>query len=184
MEHIPNTTAIILAGGKSSRMGQDKGLMDLDGKPMIQHIISTVSKLTTNILIVANNLDYQKFGLPVFEDHVKDKGPLGGFVTGLSASNTDLNWIISCDTPYVSVDLLSTLMSNLKNVDAVVPTKDDKLHPLIAAYHKATLPHFEKELELNHLKMMTVISQIHVLFMNANQFDVINFKNLNSKEDI
>ena len=184
MDIIPNTTAIILAGGQSSRMGQDKGLMELSGRPMIQHIIETVSQLTSQIIIIANNSEYQQFGLPVYEDLTKEKGPLAGIVTGLSKSKTDLNWIISCDTPYVSVDLLSELMFNLKVADVVVPSKNDKIHPLIGTYHKSTLPIFQRELELDHLKVITEIDQLHVQIIDVNRFDVLNFKNLNSKEDI
>jgi molybdopterin-guanine dinucleotide biosynthesis protein A len=184
MDSIPNTTAIILAGGQSSRMGQDKGLMDLNGKPMVQHIIDTVSQLTNQIIIIANNSEYQQFGWPVYEDVIKQKGPLAGIVTGLSNSATDLNWIISCDVPFVSADLLSELMLNLEKVDVVVPSKNDRTHPLIGGYKKSTLPTFKRELEHNHLKIMTVISCFDVYIMNADQFDVINFKNLNSKEDI
>jgi molybdopterin-guanine dinucleotide biosynthesis protein A len=181
---IPNTTAIILAGGQSSRMGQDKGLMEVKGKPMIQHIIDTVSLLTNQIIIIANNTEYQQFGFPVYEDFIKQKGPLAGIVTGLSNSTTDLNWIISCDVPFVSANLLSELMLNLVKVDVVVPSKNDRIHPLIGGYKKSTLQIFKRELEHNHLKIMNVISYFDVHIMNADQFDVINFKNLNSKEDI
>ncbi|NOQ71088.1 MAG: NTP transferase domain-containing protein [Crocinitomix sp.] len=184
METLAHTTAIILAGGKSSRMGQDKGLMLLDGKPMIQYIIDTVQPIANNIIIIANNKAYEKFGFPVYGDLVKDKGPVGGIVTGLSASTTDLNWVISCDTPFVSQELLEMLMLNMDQFDAVIPTYENRTHPLIACYNKSALPVFKKALHLNELKIMTLISKLHAKIMNANQFDVLNFKNLNSKEDI
>ena len=184
MMPIANTTAIILAGGQSSRMGEDKGLMNLNGQPMIQNIIDTVKLVASNIIIIANDKAYEQFGFQVYEDIVKEKGPLAGIVTGLTASKTELNWIISCDAPYVSKDLLLDLMNNLNEFDAVVPKKEEKIHPLIGTYKRSVLPVFKEALALNHLKIMTVISQLHVLFMNANNFDVLTFKNLNSKKDL
>ena len=184
MREFKNTTAIILAGGQSTRMGEDKGLMNLGDKPMIQYILETVSKLTDQIIIVANNSDYEKFGYPVFKDIEQAKGPLGGIVTGLTASKTALNWIISCDSPHVTIDLLKVLMLKLKNVEAVVPERAGKIHPLIAAYQKSSLAFFKKELALNHLKLMPIIDKLDVRIMGADHFDRINFKNLNSKEDL
>mgnify|MGYP000020578250 CR=1 FL=1 len=184
MKPVANTTAIILAGGQSSRMGEDKGLMNLEGQPMIQYIIDSVKQIASNIIIIANDKAYEQFGFEVHEDLVKEKGPLVGIVTGLSASKTELNWIISCDAPYVSKDLLLDLMNKLNEFEAVVPEKEEKKHPLIGAYKKSTLPVFKQALALNHLKIMTVISQLHVLFMDANNFDVLTFRNLNSKKDL
>ncbi|MFT5819151.1 MAG: molybdopterin-guanine dinucleotide biosynthesis protein A [Crocinitomix sp.] len=184
MEMVADITAIILAGGQSSRMGQDKGLMDLNGKPMIQYIIETVEPIANNIIIIANNLDYEKFGFPVYEDTVKEKGPLAGVVTGLSESKTDLNWIISCDTPYVTEGLLKELKHELKGFDAVLSSFQGRVHPLISAYNKSALQMLTEQLEKENLKLMLANSALKTKIFNANQYDLINFKNLNSKKDL
>ena len=74
-------TGIILSGGKSLRMGQDKGLMSLDGKFMIEHVIDHIKPLCKQILISANQEEYHKFGYPVVRDEIKDIGPAGGIVS-------------------------------------------------------------------------------------------------------
>jgi molybdopterin-guanine dinucleotide biosynthesis protein A len=184
MTTLANTTAIILAGGQSSRMGEDKGLMLLEGKPMILHIIETVSEIASEIIIIANHLDYEQFGLPVYADLVKVKGPLAGIVTGLSVSKTDQNWIIACDTPYVTADLLLDLKKELEGYDGVIASYQDRLHPLIAAYHKSALPILKSELEKDNLKLMRANAALNINIFNANRYDPINFKNLNSKQDL
>ncbi len=81
-------TGIILAGGKSSRMGEDKGLVLLNGKPMIQYVIEALKGVVSDIIIISNNASYNKFGIPVYPDIIKDKGPVGGIFTGLHHSKT------------------------------------------------------------------------------------------------
>ena len=184
MKIVSNTTAIILAGGRSSRMGQDKGLMNLGDKPMIQYTIDTVSRITSNILIVANDSAYEQFGFPVLYDKVENKGPLAGIIGGLSATLTEHNWILACDTPYVTAELLLELMAKLKDYDAVVSMHQDKVHPLIATYNRRVLPVFEKQLKLNNLKLMRANAELNVEIFNADHYDLINFKNLNSKTDL
>ena len=98
-------TAIILAGGKSSRMGSDKGLVLLNGKPMISYIIEILKKMQIPIIIISNNENYKQFGLPVFADIIKEKGPLGGIYTGLKNSKTESNIIVSCDVPFYQIEL-------------------------------------------------------------------------------
>lgn len=177
-------TAIILAGGKSSRMGEDKGLMNLNGKPMIAWVLETVSKLTSEIILIANNPEYKKFGFPVYEDEVPEKGPLGGIITGLKASDTEKNWIISCDTPYINADLLNVLMNEVGDYDAVVPVYKNKVHPLIGVYRKSGLSHFEENLHLNNLKIMEILDGIKVNYFQADVFTEENFRNLNAKTDL
>ena len=82
-------TSIILAGGKSSRMGQDKGFLGLEGKPMIQYGIETAQRLSNHIVVIANNKSYHSLGVPVFPDVYIKKGPLGGIHSGLTHSKTD-----------------------------------------------------------------------------------------------
>ena len=81
--------AFILAGGKSSRMGADKGLIDLDGSPMIQSTIDVLELLDIPVNIIANNGAYIKLGQPIYEDILQDKGPLGGIYTALAKAKTD-----------------------------------------------------------------------------------------------
>jgi molybdopterin-guanine dinucleotide biosynthesis protein A len=102
-------SAFILAGGKSVRMGTDKGLVDFKGKPMIKHLIEIVQPLFSDVIIISNNEAYQKFGLPVLKDRIKDLGPIGGLLTGLKYTNTDWNFFIACDLPFVQTKVINLL---------------------------------------------------------------------------
>ena len=127
-------TGIILAGGKSSRMGEDKGLMSFKGKAMIQHIIDAVKPLVSTIVIIANNKDYEQFGYPVYEDIIKGKGPLAGIYTGLTHSKAEKNMVLSCDVPFVNGEILKLLIEACKDVDVAIPEKNNRTHQLIGVY--------------------------------------------------
>ena len=181
---LNNCSAILLAGGQSSRMGQDKGLMTFQGRPMIKHIIDTVSAVTDQIIIITGNEEYKQFGYPIYPDLLANKGPLVGIITGLSVSESDKNWVISCDSPYVTQELLYQLMEELEGFDAVVPNHKGKVHPLIATYQKSALNHLKEQLALDNLKLMVANAALNVNYYNADDFDAENFKNINTKEDL
>jgi len=180
-----NHTAIILSGGKSLRMGEDKGLMKIEGKPMIKYVIETVEQLTKQIMIIANNKAYQIFHYPVYKDSIKDKGPLGGIVEGLSRSTSDFNWVLSCDTPYLEQGLLTDLMLELKKENqAVIVEHSNRKHPLIAVYHRSSLPVFEKQLDQNDLKLSNALNKLKMKTLNIDHLDKKIVANINSKKDL
>jgi molybdopterin-guanine dinucleotide biosynthesis protein A len=176
--------AIILAGGKSARMGQDKGLMSLKGKPMISWVIETVAQLTPHIIIIANEKEYEQFGYPVFPDEVENSGPLAGLVTGLKNTLCENNWVLTCDAPYVRVDLLKKLQHNLVDFEAIIPKFNGRLYPLTAAYKKSTLPVLQSQLNMQQLKMITAIDPLNIRILEGDDEEPANFINLNSPEDL
>ena len=91
-------TGIILAGGKSSRMGTDKGLMRLNGKPMIQHILDPMAKICQRILIITGNPMYGMFGFELVNDEAPDYGPVMGILSGLkqSQNRTEFSTQLRC----------------------------------------------------------------------------------------
>lgn len=175
---------IILAGGKSSRMGTDKGLMLINGKPMLQHIIVAVAAISNNIIIVSNKSAYQQFGCPVVKDEVKNAGPLAGIFSGLKFANTAKNIVLSCDVPFVNEQLVSFLIENSKNFDVTIAQKDEQLHPLIGVYSKKCLPIFEKELMQQQFKVRLALQKVKLNIVNVNQFEAAHFININTPTDL
>ena len=102
-----NITAVILAGGRGKRLGgQDKGLVELDGKPLIEHILDAIASQVDRVTINANRnqQSYANYGYPVINDNMADyQGPLAGFAAALSACNTDYIVTLPCDGPYVAI---------------------------------------------------------------------------------
>jgi len=181
-------SVIILAGGKSSRMGADKGLVEFNGKKMIEHILDVVKYLTDEILIVSNNPDYKNFGYPVVEDIYKECGPLGGIHAGLSKSTTPWNLVIGCDMPYVTSDFLEFLILQLpQSCDAIIPVHDEKVEPLCALFNRTSLPKMESLLLKNELKMQEVVARLNSKFVDVPMkhfLASVIFKNINSRIDL
>ena len=113
---MENCTGIILAGGRSQRMGTDKGLLLLDGKSFVSHIYKALQPLFgENCIIVSSNPDYDFLGCTRVEDIIPNKGPLGGIYTGLKYSKTKMNIVVSVDAPLVTTELLQWMLASIQN---------------------------------------------------------------------
>jgi len=166
MNKEKHITAIILAGGKSSRMGTDKGFVIYKNKAFIQHIIEAITPLVDEIIIVSNNPDYDVFRLKRFDDIIENAGPLAGVYTGLHYTKTENNLVVSCDVPLINSETLSLLIDEINNESDVVQLESQgKTMPLIATYKKQCATTFytllnegERRLRvaLNHLKVKTI----------------------------
>ena len=143
-------SCIILSGGMSRRMGEDKGSMIIQGKPMILHILERLNGKINDAVFVLNNQErinsYNEllnayvpvkieenftYSLEFIEDEVKDKGPVAGIMTGLKNIKTDYALVLPCDSPFISEDNIKTmfdLLESSENTDAVIPyhTKANK----------------------------------------------------------
>jgi molybdopterin-guanine dinucleotide biosynthesis protein A len=140
-------TGIVLAGGMGRRMGGvDKGLVELDGKPMVAHVLARLSPQVDAVLINANqNAErYAAFGLPVLADAVGGfAGPLAGLHAGMSAATTPFVATVPCDSPFLPLDLVARLSKGLVAMDAqlAVARTFDQPHPVFALVRRDVLPH-------------------------------------------
>ena len=183
-----NITAIILAGGKSSRMGMDKGHVKIGGMTMIQHTINNAKRVTDQIIVIANNKNYNSLGVSVLSDVYTGKGPLGGIHAGLVRSNTAWNWVVGCDMPNIGTGIISHLLNHAGNNQAVVPTWKGNQEPLCAIYHKTCANEIEACLKKGQLKMSFALSNLKVNFINITEdlefYSPFLFTNLNSQQDV
>ena len=177
-------TIIILAGGKSARMGQDKGLITILEKPMIQHVIDVANNFTKEIIIVANNNKYEEFGFPVFKDLVKDCGPMAGIFTGLTNSKTKQNIILTCDSPFISTALIELLLANAEGKDIVYPTLGGKKFPLTAVYNKSVFDMVKNQLENRKLKVKDLLTLANSLEVKLDSSFTKDMTNLNTPTDL
>ena len=181
-----NVTGVILAGGISSRMGQDKGLLLLNNQPLVKHIIQALKPITNQIIIISNNDDYKVFGYPVYKDLIKEKGPVGGIYTALTYSSTKYNIIISCDTPFVTTELLKFLLKHSEGHKITIPKFKNKIHPLIGVYHQSIKSTFKSNLDKNQLKLMLVNQSLNcnIVKMDGKFNDKKLFYNINTPSDL
>jgi len=182
-----NITAIILAGGKSTRMKTDKGLIYFGNKTLIEHVIESIKKMTDRIIIITTNPAYEKFGFPCFPDVFKDKGALGGIYSGLIHSHTQKNLFVGCDMPFLSEKLLNFLVNNCGEEDVLLTNHRDKAEPLCSVYDKNCITHIRSLLEKNQLKITTAIEGLKtrvISFDNEDWFVGNEFTNINSIEEL
>ena len=152
-------TGIILAGGKSTRMGEDKSNKLYKGIPFLQHIIEAMKKVTNKIIIITNNACHTKFGYPCFSDIVPDQGPIGGIYTALYHASTEKNMILSCDVPFITYDILNNLIKQYDPTYDIIAYQNT---PLVALYHRSTLNTFLKSIETKHLRLRDVLTTLRV----------------------
>ncbi len=175
---------IILAGGKSSRMGQDKGLMSIDNKAMVEHIIKEFNLAGVNELnIISNNPDYDKFSHPVYEDIIKEKGPLGGIYTGLHHTTKTWNIIVPCDTPKIKAKYFDLLIKEKAKSPIQVLKSRDKTHFLIGIIHHSVKNLIKEQIENGELRVETWIKNLGGRIINLEEhidFEESDFVNLNT----
>ncbi len=184
-----NLTGIILAGGKSSRMGKDKGLVKYAGKAMVEYSLEICRQLCNEILISTANPDYAVFGYPLIEDEIQDIGPIGGIYAALKRAGNSLTIILPCDTPFLKKELFELLVDKAKEADIVVPyTEELNMEPLCACYSKTLLPLMEKQIAEKDFKLQNLIERAQskkIKIDNRYEFYTENlFSNMNNPKDL
>ena len=178
-----NLTAIILAGGKSSRMKSDKALLPVRGYKLIELIINQIRGLFSEILISSSEGEkYDFLSYPVIPDEKPGEGPLVAILSGLRASSNRINFIIACDVPEINITFLRKMLSYREEYDIVVPGyKDGKFEPLFGVYSKDIIPVIEKQIEDGMRNISPLFFKCHTKFIEMD--DEHWYRNLNSTED-
>ena len=197
-------SCIILCGGQSRRMGRDKGSMIIQNKPMIKHVLSTLTHQINEAIIVLNNRErigkYSEFINPneydytitFVEDEIKNKGPMPGIMTGLSYITSDYALVLPCDSPYVTEKYIKTIFSEVdENYQAIVPYHDseNKLktsEPLHSVYNRNIIPIIENLVKEDVLHIKGLIEKIDAKFVliDNKKIEKKEFRNLNRPSDI
>jgi molybdopterin-guanine dinucleotide biosynthesis protein A len=182
-------SAVILSGGRATRMnGVDKGLVLLQQKPLIQHVIDRLIPQVSEILINANReiTQYQTFGYLVLQDEVEDfLGPLAGFSLGLQHAKHDYLLTTPCDSPLLPLDLAQRLMAGLieNNADIAVASSDNNAHPVFCLCRKSVLPSLMDYLQQGERRVSTW--QKSQKYIEVDFSNVANaFINLNTLEEL
>ena len=187
-------TAIILAGGESSRIGlnKSKDQMKLAGRPLIDWVISTLTSLDNltkeDIIIVGSKEKYSNFKR-VFKDVFPQKGPLGGIFSGLKVSTSQYNLLVGCDMPFIEVKLLQYMIENVNTYDIVIPCYGKGLiEPLCAIYSKSCLEVIERNIKDGVLSVREIFPHLKVKFIKEEEIkkfdaELYSFFNINFQHD-
>lgn len=186
-------TSIILAGGKSTRLGRAKALQTIEGKTLIQWVIDRLAVLSTEIIIATAHGEAIPCSSPVtmrtVADVYPDGGPLGGIYTGLASSSGARAIIVGCDTPFLNVELLAHMMRISPEFDVVVPRVGDKVEPLCAVYSRRCMDTIRGLLDENELRITTLFGLVSVRYIEVSEIDTfdpehLSFLNANSQTDL
>lgn len=188
---MEKASAIILAGGKNTRITRNKAFIQLPaGDTILQHTMNILRPIFPEIIIVTNRKEaYQKFNVSVVEDLIKENGPLGGIFTGLCYSASKHNFVVACDMPFIKPALIELLLEESGDYDVVIPEIDGEVEPLFAVYSKNCIPVMFEHLQKQNLKIRQVLSQLHVKKIGAKKIDRLDpehlcFFNINTEEDL
>lgn len=186
-----NASAIVLAGGRSSRMGADKAQLDFGGVPILRRIVEELHRTFADVIVVAapmstRNVDLT--GVKVIHDEVEFAGPLNALRRGLVASDHEIAFACSCDLPLLNADLAAALCAMIENREAVVPLIDGRDQMLCAAYRKRIAAQIAKLAASGQTRMRALLEVLDVQRVDESGLRAIDpelssFINVNTPEE-
>ncbi len=184
-------TVAIQAGGRSSRMGTDKGLVKLAGKPMIEHVLHKVLHLGDDLLITTNNgVNYAYLNVRLVADAEPGAGALEGLLTALQAATTAYVLVVACDMPFLKKGLLTHLIAERSDYDVIVPRWEGRLQPLHAVYRREPcIAAIQTQLAANNKRVISFFDHVRTHIVDENkvaQFDPQgqSFQNINTPQEL
>ncbi len=188
---LKETSVILLAGGRSSRMGKNKAMLDLNGQPFIEKILAQVAGAGEVILVTNTPEVYQEYAFRIVEDNEAYGGPLQALYKGLEACVYDKALVLTVDVPLITRPTLEDMVAKLEgheDIHGLVPLIKGRSHPLMAVYRKTALSLFKRAVEEKERRMMTLLSQLTIVYMNEKDFGQgasveREFRNVNTPED-
>lgn len=193
MEPYPFTAAVI-AGGQSTRMGQDKAFLPLAGQPLIARVLARLAQTAPaeTILIANRHEPFAALNLPVHPDVLPGHGSLGGIYTALGHSRHDLTLVVACDMPFLNPDILRYLVrlaESDEQTDAVVPRSGAHAHGLHAVYRRACLEPMRAQLEAGKLSVRGLLDRVRVRYVDDAELVELDplrlsFLNVNTPGDL
>jgi molybdopterin-guanine dinucleotide biosynthesis protein A len=187
-------TGVILAGGMSRRLGRNKALELVGGQRLIERVIERVGSVVDRVLVVVNDDQRaRELKLPghveTAVDEYPDTGSLGGIYTGLAAGSTPWILVVGCDMPFLNKNLMRHLLNNRHDADVVVPMLDGRPEPTHAAYSKVCLPHIQRKIQSNRLKISGFFDDVTVNSIPQDEVERLDperlsFFNVNTQDDL
>ncbi len=181
---------VILAGGRSSRMGRNKALLMLDGETLIARLARRFSAWFRQVVIVTNTPEeYGFLGIPMVSDRIPGLGPLAGLEAGLQASRYEHAFFCAVDMPFVDESLVRFMVEAAPGYDIVVPAPDGEYEPMHAVYGRGCLPSIARNLDARRLRLVSIFPEVRVREIGGAELAQFGdperlFFNCNTPEDL
>ncbi len=171
-----------MAGGRSSRMGFDKSMLQIKDRPLIKHIYDQLRGTFEKILISTNDVKkYAFLGCDCVPDRIPGRGPLMGIACALEASDNELNFVVACDIPHIDIRFVRKMLAEAKTADMVVPMRENGRHePLFGIYNKSALKGINQALSSGKCKISDAFAHCNVRYINPG---AIQLTNLNTSQE-
>ena len=196
----PDITGVILSGGKSLRMGFNKSLLKIQGKTIIEYIVELMQNIFSKVILITNSPDEYRFlNLEMFEDIYKNYGPLAGIHSGLVNSSTKRNFIISCDVPLMTEQMIRYLVDYSTDKLITIAKADGYIQQLVGIYNRDIIVTAEDILEKGKLvkernsdqqrrgcKVLSLVNQVGAEIINTDSLSFYipdTYFNMNNTED-
>jgi molybdenum cofactor guanylyltransferase len=186
----PDVTGIILAGGRSSRYGSNKALVELNGTRLIERAVEVMKSIFQEVILVTNTpADYAFLNLPMLPDLIKGLGPIGGVYTGLETISGKAGFIIACDMPFLHKNLIRHMVQVRQKFDAVVPRIGWMIEPLHALYTKKCLPVIKASIDAHEYQIAKCFQKLCVKYLEKEELlafdpELMSFFNINEPKDL
>ncbi|MDG5787816.1 molybdenum cofactor guanylyltransferase [Evansella sp. AB-P1] len=170
---VQPVTGVILAGGKSRRMGTNKALLEINGEKVVNRIEKHLNNITNDIVLITNNLEAFSFiQHKIAKDIHIGKGPLSGIHSGITHSTNEWCFVVACDLPFFNEPIGQYMISLIgqEPIGGIVPKINGKLHPLYALYHRSILQEVENSLNSNTLKITELLEKLDVCIISERDF--------------
>jgi molybdopterin-guanine dinucleotide biosynthesis protein A len=159
-----DVTAAILVGGRSSRFGQDKVLLSIDGKPLIAHLYDLLKQLVGEILVVGHyRQEFDEMGISVVEDLLPGAGPLGGIYSALISAHTPYVLAVAADMPFLTASIIEKIIEYRRRAEAVIPQGPRGSEPLCAVYSRSCADPIRSSLDSGNHRIITALEGFNIL---------------------
>lgn len=156
----PAMTGLVLAGGRSRRMGRDKALIEVAGDALVLRVGRVLEEVCDRVLVASGQDDRYELGWEQVPDLAPDAGPLAGILAGLEAADTDLVAVVAVDMPYADARVLQLLADEWMGEAAVVPLVDERVQPLHGIYATAAAPSLRRLVEAGKRSVVPSLSEV------------------------
>jgi len=188
MEQLP-VTGVVLAGGRSTRIGQNKAFLLLEGRPLIAHVLDRLAEVCQEVLVVAQEVSaYAGLGVRLVKDVFTGVGVLAGLHAGLQAAQHELILAVGCDMPFLQPAVLRAFVAWADGYDVVALQRQERIETLHAVYRRTCLGPMEAAIRAGHSRIISFFPSVRVRYIDPDQLKSLDpegrsFININTLQE-